>query len=109
MGLNFVKGEAKKYGIKLILSLVNNCDGFGGKKQYLTILATQIEEPSSLSQGAARERRDRHWRCGHGGKIIGGLRRITETSRPKLGIAQIGLDGVGLGAEGVWVIGVLFA
>lgn len=27
--------EAKEYGIKLILSLVNNWDDFGGKKQYV--------------------------------------------------------------------------
>ncbi|GAB2282760.1 Mannan endo-1,4-beta-mannosidase 7 [Dionaea muscipula] len=34
-GLDFVIGEASKYGIKLILSLVNNYDNFGGKKQYV--------------------------------------------------------------------------
>lgn len=34
-GLDFVISEARKYGIRLILSLVNNYDSFGGKKQYL--------------------------------------------------------------------------
>ena len=34
-GLDFVISEAKKYGIHLILSLVNNWDDFGGKKQYV--------------------------------------------------------------------------
>ncbi|KAL2892693.1 Mannan endo-1 4-beta-mannosidase 1 [Bienertia sinuspersici] len=34
-GLDFVVTEAKKYGIKLILSLVNNYEDFGGKKQYV--------------------------------------------------------------------------
>ncbi|XP_049385311.1 mannan endo-1,4-beta-mannosidase 4 [Solanum stenotomum] len=34
-GLDFVISEAKKYGIHLILSLVNNWDAFGGKKQYV--------------------------------------------------------------------------
>ncbi|KAE9606682.1 hypothetical protein Lal_00025645 [Lupinus albus] len=34
-GLDFVIAEARKYGIKLILSLVNNYDNFGGKKQYI--------------------------------------------------------------------------
>lgn len=34
-GLDFVISEARKYGIKLILSLVNNYDSFGGKKQYV--------------------------------------------------------------------------
>ncbi|XP_073032294.1 putative mannan endo-1,4-beta-mannosidase 9 [Primulina eburnea] len=34
-GLDFVISEAKKYGIHLILSLVNNWEGFGGKKQYV--------------------------------------------------------------------------
>uniref|UniRef100_A0A0E0K5M5 mannan endo-1,4-beta-mannosidase n=1 Tax=Oryza punctata TaxID=4537 RepID=A0A0E0K5M5_ORYPU len=35
MGLDFVIAEAKKRGLYLILSLVNNWDGFGGKKQYV--------------------------------------------------------------------------
>ncbi|KAJ4793770.1 hypothetical protein LUZ62_045016 [Rhynchospora pubera] len=34
-GLDFVISEVKKHGIYLILSLVNNWDGFGGKKQYV--------------------------------------------------------------------------
>ncbi|EOY14814.1 hypothetical protein QUC31_000221 [Theobroma cacao] len=34
-GLDFVVSEAKRYGIKLILSFVNNYDQFGGKKQYV--------------------------------------------------------------------------
>ncbi|KAK4417082.1 Mannan endo-1,4-beta-mannosidase 7 [Sesamum alatum] len=34
-GLDFVVSEAKKHGIYLILSLVNNWEGFGGKKQYV--------------------------------------------------------------------------
>ncbi|KAM5576099.1 mannan endo-1,4-beta-mannosidase 7 [Rosa sericea] len=34
-GLDFVIAEARRYGIKLILSLVNNYENFGGKKQYV--------------------------------------------------------------------------
>ncbi|KAF3320662.1 hypothetical protein FCM35_KLT14796 [Carex littledalei] len=34
-GLDYVVSEAKKHGIYLILSLVNNWEGFGGKKQYV--------------------------------------------------------------------------
>lgn len=34
-GLDFVISEARRYGIKLILSLVNNYENFGGKKQYV--------------------------------------------------------------------------
>ncbi|KAL3845099.1 hypothetical protein ACJIZ3_002502 [Penstemon smallii] len=34
-GLDFVVSEANKYGIYLILSLVNNWEGFGGKRQYV--------------------------------------------------------------------------
>ncbi|KAG8377821.1 hypothetical protein BUALT_Bualt08G0073500 [Buddleja alternifolia] len=34
-GLDFVIYEAGKYGIKLILSLVNNYEDYGGKKQYV--------------------------------------------------------------------------
>ncbi|THU51453.1 hypothetical protein C4D60_Mb06t31210 [Musa balbisiana] len=33
--LDFVISEAKKYGVHLILSLVNNWEGFGGKQQYV--------------------------------------------------------------------------
>lgn len=34
-GLDFVLSEARKYGIKMILSLVNSYDSFGGRKQYV--------------------------------------------------------------------------
>ncbi|KAL0448309.1 UNVERIFIED_CONTAM: Mannan endo-1,4-beta-mannosidase 7 [Sesamum latifolium] len=34
-GLDFVVAEARRHGIKLILSLANNYDSFGGKKQYV--------------------------------------------------------------------------
>ncbi|XP_010254774.1 PREDICTED: mannan endo-1,4-beta-mannosidase 7-like [Nelumbo nucifera] len=34
-GLDFVISEARRYGIKLILSLANNYESFGGKKQYV--------------------------------------------------------------------------
>ncbi|XP_073008037.1 mannan endo-1,4-beta-mannosidase 1 [Typha latifolia] len=34
-GLDFVVSEARKYRIRLILSLVNEYDSFGGKKQYV--------------------------------------------------------------------------
>ncbi|KAL1170296.1 hypothetical protein V6Z11_A05G203300 [Gossypium hirsutum] len=34
-GLDFVVSEAKRYGIKLVLSFANNYDQFGGKKQYV--------------------------------------------------------------------------
>ncbi|XP_058785351.1 mannan endo-1,4-beta-mannosidase 7-like [Vicia villosa] len=34
-GLDFVMSEARKYGMKVILSLVNNYESFGGKKQYV--------------------------------------------------------------------------
>ncbi|RWR75880.1 mannan endo-1,4-beta-mannosidase 7-like protein [Cinnamomum micranthum f. kanehirae] len=33
-GLDFVISEARRYGIRLILSLVNNYENFGGNKQY---------------------------------------------------------------------------
>ncbi|KAF7818058.1 mannan endo-1,4-beta-mannosidase 4-like [Senna tora] len=35
MGLDFVISEAGKYGVRLILSLVNNWKDFGGKNQYV--------------------------------------------------------------------------
>ncbi|KAL9327802.1 hypothetical protein ACSQ67_002805 [Phaseolus vulgaris] len=41
MGLDFVISEARKYGIKLILSLVNNYENFGGKKQYVNWARSQ--------------------------------------------------------------------
>lgn len=34
-GLDFVISEARNYGIRLILSLVNNYNDYGGKKQYV--------------------------------------------------------------------------
>ncbi|XP_052198176.1 mannan endo-1,4-beta-mannosidase 7 [Diospyros lotus] len=34
-GLDFVIAEARRYGIKLVLSLVNNYENFGGKQQYV--------------------------------------------------------------------------
>lgn len=34
-GLDFVIGEASKYKIKLVLSLVNNYNDYGGRKQYV--------------------------------------------------------------------------
>ncbi|XP_017700077.3 putative mannan endo-1,4-beta-mannosidase 9 [Phoenix dactylifera] len=34
-GLDFVISEARKYGVYLILSLVNNHEDYGGKKQYV--------------------------------------------------------------------------
>ncbi|KAJ7944251.1 Mannan endo-1,4-beta-mannosidase-like protein [Quillaja saponaria] len=40
-GLDFVISEARKYGIKLILSLVNNYESFGGKKQYVNWARSQ--------------------------------------------------------------------
>lgn len=33
--LDFVVSEAKKYKIRLILTLTNNWDGYGGKPQYV--------------------------------------------------------------------------
>ncbi|OMO84432.1 Glycoside hydrolase, family 5 [Corchorus olitorius] len=40
-GLDFVIAEARRYGIKLILSLVNNYESFGGKKQYVNWARSQ--------------------------------------------------------------------
>ncbi|KAK9062011.1 hypothetical protein SSX86_019195 [Deinandra increscens subsp. villosa] len=34
-GLDFVVAEARRFGIKLILSMVNNYENLGGKKQYV--------------------------------------------------------------------------
>ncbi|KAK1299023.1 Mannan endo-1,4-beta-mannosidase 1 [Acorus calamus] len=34
-GLDFVVSEARRYGIRLIMSLVNDYENFGGKKQYV--------------------------------------------------------------------------
>ena len=33
-GLDFIISEAKKYGIRLILSFVNNYKDYGGRPQY---------------------------------------------------------------------------
>ncbi|XP_015889981.3 mannan endo-1,4-beta-mannosidase 7 [Ziziphus jujuba] len=40
-GLDFVIAEARKHGIKLILSLANNYESFGGKKQYVNWARSQ--------------------------------------------------------------------
>lgn len=39
--------EARKYKIKLILSLVNNYDNFGGKKQYVEWARSQGQNIAS--------------------------------------------------------------
>lgn len=46
-GLDFVISEARKYGIKLVLSMVNNYDQFGGKKQYVNWARGQGQSISS--------------------------------------------------------------
>ncbi|KAL7244962.1 hypothetical protein ACSBR2_000327 [Camellia fascicularis] len=46
-GLDFVVSEAKRYGIKLILSLVNNYENFGGKKQYVDWARSQGQNLAS--------------------------------------------------------------
>lgn len=46
-GLDFVISEARKYGIKLVLSMVNNYDQFGGKKQYVNWARGQGQPISS--------------------------------------------------------------
>ncbi|XP_021671996.2 mannan endo-1,4-beta-mannosidase 7 [Hevea brasiliensis] len=46
-GLDFVISEAKKYGIKLVLSLVNNYESFGGKKQYVNWARSEGQSISS--------------------------------------------------------------
>ncbi|CAN0875001.1 Mannan endo-1,4-beta-mannosidase 7 [Linum grandiflorum] len=46
-GLDLVVSEAKKNGIKLVLSLVNNYDHFGGKKQYVNWARSQGQPISS--------------------------------------------------------------
>ncbi|KAM7259490.1 hypothetical protein ACFE04_015231 [Oxalis oulophora] len=46
-GLDFVISEAKKYEIKLVLSLVNNYEQFGGKKQYVDWARNQGQTISS--------------------------------------------------------------
>lgn len=46
-GLDFVIYEAGRYGIKLILSLVNNYNDFGGKNQYVNWARDQGQNISS--------------------------------------------------------------
>ncbi|KAI4336861.1 hypothetical protein L6164_015338 [Bauhinia variegata] len=46
-GLDFVISEARKYGIKLVLSLVNNYDNLGGKKQYVDWARSQGQSINS--------------------------------------------------------------
>ncbi|PIA52733.1 hypothetical protein AQUCO_01000537v1 [Aquilegia coerulea] len=46
-GLDFVISEARKYGIKLILSFVNNYENLGGKKQYVDWARNQGQYLSS--------------------------------------------------------------
>lgn len=46
-GLDFVIAEARRHGIKLILSLANNYDSFGGKKQYVNWARNQGQYLSS--------------------------------------------------------------
>ncbi|KAH7845155.1 hypothetical protein Vadar_001654 [Vaccinium darrowii] len=46
-GLDFVIAEARRYGIKLVLSLVNNYESFGGKKQYVNWARNQGQYLSS--------------------------------------------------------------
>ncbi|XAR61737.1 Mannan endo-1,4-beta-mannosidase [Bertholletia excelsa] len=45
--LDFVISEAKNYGVKLILSLGNNGDDFGGKKQYVQWAKSRGQNVSS--------------------------------------------------------------
>ncbi|KAI3794236.1 hypothetical protein L1987_36865 [Smallanthus sonchifolius] len=40
-GLDFVVAEARRFGIKLILSMVNNYENLGGKKQYVNWARSQ--------------------------------------------------------------------
>ncbi|KAJ4824565.1 Mannan endo-1,4-beta-mannosidase 7 [Turnera subulata] len=46
-GLDFVISEAKKFGIKLVLSLVNNYKDFGGREQYVNWARNQGQSISS--------------------------------------------------------------
>ncbi|KAE8057143.1 hypothetical protein FH972_013856 [Carpinus fangiana] len=46
-GLDFAISEAGKHGIKLILSLVNNYESYGGKKQYVEWARSQGQSISS--------------------------------------------------------------
>jgi len=46
-GLDFAISEAGKHGIKLVLSLVNNYENYGGKKQYVEWARNQGQSVSS--------------------------------------------------------------
>ncbi|XP_077240756.1 mannan endo-1,4-beta-mannosidase 1-like [Tasmannia lanceolata] len=46
-GLDFIISEAKKYGVYLILSFVNNYENFGGRKQYVQWARDQGQSLSS--------------------------------------------------------------
>lgn len=46
-GLDFVIDEARRHGIKLILSLVNNYEDYGGKNQYVKWARDQGQNISS--------------------------------------------------------------
>ncbi|XP_012571490.1 mannan endo-1,4-beta-mannosidase 7-like [Cicer arietinum] len=46
-GLDFVIAEARRYGIKVVLSLVNNYENFGGKKQYVEWARSQGQSINS--------------------------------------------------------------
>ncbi|KAL3652155.1 Mannan endo-1,4-beta-mannosidase 7 [Castilleja foliolosa] len=46
-GLDYVVAEARKFRIKLILSLVNNYDDYGGKKQYVNWAVSQGQHLTS--------------------------------------------------------------
>ncbi|TKY75172.1 Mannan endo-1,4-beta-mannosidase 7 [Spatholobus suberectus] len=46
-GLDFAIAEARKYGIKLLLSLVNNYENMGGKKQYVEWARSQGQSINS--------------------------------------------------------------
>ncbi|XP_027353756.1 mannan endo-1,4-beta-mannosidase 7-like [Abrus precatorius] len=46
-GLDFAIAEARRYGIKLVLSLVNNYENLGGKKQYVEWARSQGQSINS--------------------------------------------------------------
>ncbi|XP_061345591.1 mannan endo-1,4-beta-mannosidase 7-like isoform X4 [Gastrolobium bilobum] len=46
-GLDFVISEARRYGLKLVLSLVNNYNNLGGKKQYVDWARSQGQSVNS--------------------------------------------------------------
>lgn len=45
--MDFAIAEARKYGIKLVLSLVNNYENMGGKKQYVEWARSQGQSINS--------------------------------------------------------------